>query len=59
MRRAPGAELADTVTPCEAYAMSDRFRDWAVCQMQKEAMTEVSKAGLDRMAILKGSKSQG
>lgn len=58
MRKAPDETLPPTVTPCEAYTMSDRFRDWAVSQMQKEAMAEVSKAGLDRMTVLKGKRAE-
>lgn len=54
MRRRPGEALPAAVRPCPDYAMSDRFRDWAVAQMQKEVMGEVTKSGLDRMAILKG-----
>lgn len=56
MRRKPGEDLPASVTPCPVYAMSDRFRDWAVGQMQKDAMAEVSKAGLDRMALVKAAK---
>lgn len=53
MRRAPGEELPPSVVPCPEYAMSDRFRAWAVAQMQKEMAAEVAKAGLDRMAVVK------
>jgi hypothetical protein len=58
MRKSPDETLPASVTPCDAYTMSDRFRDWAVAQMQKEAKAEVAKAGLDRMAILKAGKGQ-
>ncbi|MFO1533328.1 MAG: hypothetical protein ABR562_06485 [Thermoplasmatota archaeon] len=54
MRRADGEELAASVKPCKDYAMSDRFRTWAVAQMQREVSGQVSSAGLDRMAVLKG-----
>ncbi len=53
MRRKPGDVLPPDVQPCEAYAMSDRFRDWAVGLMQKELSGQIGAAGLDRMAILK------
>ena len=56
MRRAPDEELATRVTPCKDYAMSDRFRDWAVSQMQREVSGQIASAGLDRMAILKAGK---
>jgi hypothetical protein len=58
MRRAPGEELPASAKPCPDYAMSDRFRDWAVGQMQKEVMGEVTKSGLNRMAILKSPETE-
>ncbi len=58
MRRAPGEVLPADVQPCEAFAMSDRFRTWAVGQMQKELSGQVSAAGLDRMALLKRPSRQ-
>jgi hypothetical protein len=54
MRRKEGEEMPPDVRPCPDYAMSDRFRDWAVAQMQREVAGQVSAGGLDRMAILKG-----
>lgn len=54
MSKAPGEALPADVVPCAAFVMSDRFRDWAVGEMRKEVLGQVSKAGLDRMAILKG-----
>ncbi len=53
MRRKPGDELAANLKPCEAYVMSDRFRDWAVDRMRSEVGGSIASAGLDRMAILK------
>lgn len=53
MGRIPGEELPADVVPCEAFAMSDRFRDWAVTQMAREVRAEVGRAGLDRMALVK------
>ncbi len=53
MRRRPGEPLPATVQPCMEFAMSDRFRDWAVGQMRKDVGGQVSLSGLDRMAILK------
>lgn len=54
--RAPGEPFPATILPCEAFAMSDRFRDWAVAQMRSEVGGQVSGAGLDRMALLKAGK---
>lgn len=54
MAKAPGEALPADVVPCPAFVMSDRFRDWAVGEMRKEVLGQVSRAGLDRMAILKG-----
>ena len=53
MARKDGEELSPDVKPCASFAISDRFRDWAVDQMRREVMNQVSGAGLDRMAILK------
>lgn len=58
MRRKESEELPASVKPCRDYAMSDRFRDWAVGQMGKEVSGQVSMAGLDRMALLKAAKAQ-
>src|SRR5687767_4854774 len=55
MRRAPDEELAPDVRPCQAFEMSDRFREWAVAQMRREMAAEVGAAGLDRMAIHKAA----
>jgi hypothetical protein len=52
--RAPGEPFPATILPCEKFAMSDRFRDWAVSQMRSEVGGQISGAGLDRMALLKG-----
>jgi hypothetical protein len=57
MARSPGEVLPPDVKPCEAFAMSDAFRDWAVAEMRKEVMGQVDAAGLDRMAILKAGKA--
>jgi hypothetical protein len=51
--RAPGEPFPATILPCEGFAMSDRFRDWAVAQMRQEVGGQISGAGLDRMAMLK------
>ena len=56
MRRKEGEALPPDVTPCAGYAMSDRFRDWAVAQMSREVGAQVRTAGLDRMAILRSAK---
>ena len=56
MRRREGEELPPEVAPCADYAMSDRFRDWAVAQMTREVGGQLSAAGLDRMALLKSAK---
>lgn len=53
MAKAAGEALPAEVVPCKAYLMSDAFRDWAVGEMRKEVLGQVSMAGLDRMAILK------
>lgn len=58
MGKAPGEALPPDVKPCEAFAMSDAFRDWAVAEMRKEVMGQVRAAGLDRMALLKKGKSK-
>ncbi|HUR61340.1 MAG TPA: hypothetical protein VM286_03120 [Candidatus Thermoplasmatota archaeon] len=55
--RTPGEPFPATVLPCDSFAMSDRFRDWAVAQMRAEVGGQVSGAGLDRMALLKGKTS--
>jgi len=55
MRRKEGEELPPEVKPCDAYAMSDVFRDWAVGQMQREVAGQISTAGLDRMAMVKAA----
>ncbi|MGB0651987.1 MAG: hypothetical protein ACPGQL_02205 [Thermoplasmatota archaeon] len=44
---------ADKVQPCDAYEMTDGFRDWMVDAMRAEVMGQVSLSGLDRLAILK------
>lgn len=54
MGRAEGEVLPPDVVPCEAFAMSDAFRDWAVGEMRREVLGQVKAAGLDRMAIVKG-----
>lgn len=54
MARAEGEVLPPDVKPCDAFAMSDTFREWAVGEMRKEVMAQVKGAGLDRMALLKG-----
>lgn len=57
MRRKAGEALPASVVPCPSFEMSDRFRDWAVDRMRGEVGGLVGAAGLDRMAILKGSKA--
>lgn len=54
MTKAAGDELPADVVPCKDFAMSDAFRDWAVGEMRKEVAGLVSKAGLDRVAMVKG-----
>ena len=53
MAKAAGDALPPDVVPCNDFVMSDRFREWAVGEMRREVMGQVSLAGLDRMAILK------
>lgn len=54
MARQEGEVLPPDVKPCEAFTMSDRFRDWAVGEMRREVLGQVRAAGLDRMTLLKG-----
>lgn len=54
MHKAPEETLPDDVVPCADFVMSDAFRDWAVGEMRKEVLANVSAAGLDRMALVKG-----
>jgi hypothetical protein len=56
MRRKEGEELPPEVRPCADYAMSDRFRDWAVARMSQEVGGQVRAAGLDRMALLRSAE---
>ena len=51
--RKEGETVPADVVPCADFAMSDRFRDWAVAEMRKEVLGQVRAAGLDRMALLK------
>lgn len=53
MAKAPDEGLPPEVVPCKDFAMSDRFRDWAVGEMRREVLGQVRSAGLDRMALLK------
>lgn len=46
--------LPADVVPCAHFVMSDAFREWAVGEMRREVLGQVSMAGLDRMAIVKG-----
>lgn len=57
MAKAADELLPAEVVPCKGFVMSDRFRDWAVAEMRREVMGQVSMAGLDRMAILKDGKA--
>ena len=60
MGRKEGEILPADVKPCDHFAMSDRFREWAVAEMRREVMGQVKAAGLDRMALLKDkAKAQG
>jgi hypothetical protein len=60
MTKAPGEALPPDVVPCKDFVMSDAFRDWAVAEMRREVLGQVSMAGLDRMAILKdGGQKKG
>lgn len=58
MGRQEGETLPPEVAPCSAFAMSDRFREWAVAEMRKGVLGQVKAAGLDRMAMLK-AKGKG
>lgn len=53
MTKAPGEALPAEVVPCKQFVMSDAFREWAVGEMRKEVLGQVSLAGLDRMAMVK------
>lgn len=53
MTKVPGEPLPPDVVPCQQFVMSDAFRDWAVSEMRKEVLGQVSTAGLDRMALVK------
>ena len=54
MTKAPSETLPVGVVPCKDFTMSDAFREWAVGEMRKEVAGQVSMAGLDRMAMVKG-----
>ena len=56
MAKAADESLPPEVVPCKDFAMSDRFRDWAVGEMRREVLGQVRTAGLDRMALLKAKK---
>jgi hypothetical protein len=58
MAKAPDEVLPPDVVPCKDYAMSDRFREWAVGEMRREVMSQVRTAGLDRMAIIKAKREE-
>lgn len=58
MGKAEGEALPADIVPCGGFAMSDRFREWAVSEMRKEVMGQVKAAGLDRMAMVKGRKPE-
>ncbi|MFA5944047.1 MAG: hypothetical protein WC876_06235 [Candidatus Thermoplasmatota archaeon] len=58
MAKAADEELPADVVPCKDFAMSDKFREWAVGEMRKEVMGQVRMSGLDRMAILKAKKAE-
>ena len=51
---AEGREPAD-VEPPEDYEMSPAFPDWMVERLRGEVLSQISGAGLDRMAIVKDS----
>lgn len=53
MTKASGEALPAEVVPCKDFVMSDAFREWAVAEMRREVLGQVSLSGLDRMAILK------
>jgi hypothetical protein len=53
MARKPDEEVPADLVPCGHYVASTAFQEWAVEQMRKEVMRQVSGAGLDRMAMLK------
>lgn len=58
MAKAHDEALPPEVVPCEAFVMSDRFREWAVAEMRKEVLGQVKSAGLDRMAVVKAGKQR-
>ncbi len=53
MAKAADELLPVEVAPCKDFVMSDQFRDWAVGEMRREVMGQVSMAGLDRMAMVR------
>ena len=50
------ARSPDPGTPCDHYEMTNGLRDWLVEAMRKEVLAEVSRAGLNRMAVVKGPR---
>ena len=56
MAKAHDEALPPDVVPCRDFAMSDRFREWAVAEMRRDVMAQVKAAGLDRMAMAKARK---
>lgn len=59
MTKLPGEPLPAEVAPCKQFVMSDAFREWAVAEMRKEVLGQVSTAGLDRMALIKARPEGG
>ncbi len=59
MTRKAGEVLPADLVPCKDFEMSQTFQDWAVDSMRKEVLGQVSKAGLNRMAIVKGKGPDG
>jgi hypothetical protein len=57
MRRADGEELPADVKPCDAFEMSDRFKQWVMDQMRDHVTEQVKASGLDRMVMAKAPKS--
>lgn len=50
--------VPDDLRPCQAFVASDAFQAWAVERMRREVQRQISGAGLDRMALLKGQKGR-
>lgn len=53
MARSGDEPVPDDLRPCQAFVASPAFQEWAVERMRREVAAQVSRAGLDRMSMLK------